>query len=122
MPNNSPFASFKGTYQPLPIQVFDETQRVLQDQYFKNRDAEDKLRSSINNLNVDDRDRDVLNRTIASVDEQLSSINGEYEKAGNVIRNVVRNIDSNDELKAAVQDKSIFDATLKQYQEKALDP
>ena len=118
---DSPFASFKGTYQPLPIQVFDETQRVLQDQYFKNRDAEDKLRSSINNLNVDDRDRDVLNRTIASVDEQLSSINGEYEKAGNVIRNVVRNIDSNDELKAAVQDKSIFDATLKQLQEKSLD-
>ena len=118
---DSPFASFKGTYQPLPVQVFDETQRVLQDQYFKNRDAEDKLRSSINNLKVDDKDRDVLNRTIASVDEQLSSINGEYEKAGNVIRNVVRNIDSNDELKAAVQDKANFDAALKQYQEKALD-
>lgn len=96
---NSPFASFKGTYQPLPIETFNETGRILQDQYFKNRDTEDKLRSSINNLKVDDRDRDVLNRTIASVDEQLSSINGEYEKAGNVIRNVVRNIDSNDELK-----------------------
>lgn len=119
---NSPFASFRGTYQPLPISTFDETNRVLQDQYYKNREAEDKLISSLNNLNVDDLDKEVLYRTVGDVNSELSSINGEYEKAGNVIRTVVKKLDTNDELKAAVQDKANYDATLKSLQEKSLDP
>lgn len=116
------FASFKSTYKSLPLETINETGRILQEKYFKNRDTADKLQSSLNNLNVHSKDKPIVTQVIADTNNELNNLNGEYEKADNVIRNIVQRIDKDDVLKTAVQDKTNYDVTLKTLQEKSLDP
>lgn len=116
------FATFKPTYKPLPLETFAETGRQMQERYYQNRDAADKLFSAISNSNTFDQDRQVVETALSDIDAAMSSIGGEYDKAGNVIRDIVKRLDGDKVLKAAVQDKTQYDGLLKTLQEKALDP
>lgn len=125
MPNN-PFdvqlASFKPTYVGLPIDQYEKTANVLENKYYQNQETIDKLDHYFNNVDVRDVNKSIIDEQKNLVKEQLNKTiqPGELQFAGQIIHKIVKDVDANPLLNAAVQDRQVQIAD-QQDQQKRLD-
>ena len=125
MPNN-PFdlqlASFKPTYVGLPIEQYQKTANILENKYYQNQDQIDKLDHYFATLDVQDKDRPIVEEVKNNIKSKLNTAiePGQLQFAGNIIHGAVKEVANDPLLNAAALDKQ-RQLTDQQEQQKRLD-
>jgi hypothetical protein len=100
---DNPRSSYKG----LPVEEMAATAKKLDTDYWQNKDYYDKLEITNRNLLVDSQDEAVKAQALAELNKIKDyQANNNFEHAGNIVRDISKNIATNQPFRAAVMNKA----------------